>query len=374
MNTLQPTLWSRWIRPLAGALALALLAACSPEEPVRIGFIGNISGRGGRNGVQLAVELRNAAGGIGGQPVELMVRDDGNDEEHARGMFREMVRAGAGVVIGPMTSAMALALAPEAERSGVVLLSPTVTTNELSGKDDHFFRVVSPTRDYSAISARHLVEHRGARTLAVIYDARNASYSSSWLGDFRESFEDLGGRVVKVISFESGPDEHFVPLAEDLLAERTDAILLIANSLDAALLAQQIRKLDTRVVIAASEWAGTERLIEIGGRAVEGIALARFIDAESTAPAWLEFRERFIARFGSEPGFAGLTGFDAANVALEALTRKAPDTSLRDYLKRHPEVAGAQGPFQFDPYGDSQRPSFLTTIENGRFVLFRDAR
>ena len=84
----------------ADALVSGTAAEISLHRRVDLGI-------GGRNGVQLAVELRNAAGGIGGQPVELLVRDDGNDEEHARGMFREMVRAGAGVVIGPMTSAMA---------------------------------------------------------------------------------------------------------------------------------------------------------------------------------------------------------------------------------------------------------------------------
>ena len=62
---------------------LALLVACQKPEPIRIGFVGGLSGRvadlggAGRNGVQLALEQRNAAGGINGRSVELVVRDDG---------------------------------------------------------------------------------------------------------------------------------------------------------------------------------------------------------------------------------------------------------------------------------------------------------
>jgi len=69
---------------------LALLAAlamvgCSPKTPLRVGFIGGLSdrgsdvGEGGRNGLMLAIEQRNAAGGIHGRPIELLVHDDGQN-------------------------------------------------------------------------------------------------------------------------------------------------------------------------------------------------------------------------------------------------------------------------------------------------------
>ena len=71
--------WLRSVITLACALGVT---ACTPPEPVRIGFIGGLSGRvadlgiDGRNGAVLAVELRNKAGGIKGRKVELLVEDD----------------------------------------------------------------------------------------------------------------------------------------------------------------------------------------------------------------------------------------------------------------------------------------------------------
>lgn len=359
--------------------ALALSAACSPPEPVRIGFIGNISGRGadlgigGRNGVQLAIEQRNAAGGIGGQMVELLVRDDGGDPEHARRVLRELVAAGVALVIGPMTSGIAVAIAPEAERAGVVLLSPTATTNELADQDDHFFRIVGPTRDFASASARHLREHLGIGTLAVAYDARNLAYTASWLSDFRRTFEALGGTIGSVHTFESSDTERFLPIAGRLLAGMPDGILILANSLDAALIAQQVRKLDARVPLASSEWAATERLTEIGGKAVEGMSLASFLDEQNAAPAYLEFRRAYRERFGNPPSFSGLTGFDAANTALDALQRRRRGQALRDFFREHPEVPAAQGGYRFRAGGDGERPTYIMTIRDGRFVRYLPA-
>lgn len=66
-----------------------LLAGCSPPKPLRIGFLGGLSGRAadlgvsGRNGVTIAIELRNQAGGIKGRMVKLLAEDDQQDAKVA---------------------------------------------------------------------------------------------------------------------------------------------------------------------------------------------------------------------------------------------------------------------------------------------------
>lgn len=362
------------------ALLASLLVACGKAEPVRIGFIGNVSGRGadlgigGRNGAELAVEVRNASGGVAGRPVELVAVDDGGDPEHARQALRELAAQGVVAVIGPMLSSIAVVLAPDADAARLPLVSPTVTTNALAGKDDYFFRVISPTRDFAAISAEHLRINLDVKTLAVVYDARNAAYANSWLTDFRRPFESSGGIIRNVLTFESSDSDGLAPLARALLAEQTDAILMLANSLDAALIAQQIRKHDQRTLLATSEWAATERLTEIGGRAVDGMSVPTFVDQDSDAAAFIEFRDRYARRFGNLPGFSGLTGYDAATVILDALAARPDGTPLRDYLKSHPEVNGLQGRFRFDAFGDGTRPTFISVVEGGRLTRFRNYR
>lgn len=364
----------RILIPLAGLLALT---ACTPPEPHRIGFIGGLSGRvadlgiNGRDGAMLAVEMRNKAGGVRGRQVELLAEDDQQNPEVARKAVGRLIERKVAAIIGPMTSAMAMATVPQINKAQVVMVSPTATTNDLTGLDDYFFRVLSPTRDFAGKSANYHFHGAGVRRVAAVYDLRNKAYTESWLADYSNTFSAAGGRLAGSISFSSSDETHFADLARQLLKTKADGIVIVANSVDAAMLCQQLRKLNETIPIAASEWAATERLIELGGRAVEGIVIAQFLDRQSTQPAYVEFRRTYVARYGREPGFAGLTAFDAANVVLDGLESQPPGQSLKQTLVTRKTFAGAQSPVVFDDFGDTSRETYLTTIKDGSFVALR---
>jgi branched-chain amino acid transport system substrate-binding protein len=111
-------------------LALALLG-CAPREPIRIGLLAGLSDRGSdfgesvRNGVILAVEQQNQAGGIHGRMIELVVRDDGQDREQAIKAANELIALRPDIVIGPVTSSMAVVVQPMLSQAGLVMISPT---------------------------------------------------------------------------------------------------------------------------------------------------------------------------------------------------------------------------------------------------------
>ncbi len=359
------------LRAGLGAILGVLIAGCWPPEPIRIGFVGGTSGRvadlgiAGRNGAQLAVELRNQAGGVAGRPVELIMRDDEQNPEVAERVTRELIARGVVAIVGPMTSAMAMRMVPIANANQVLLVSPTVTTNDLSGQDDYFFRVVSPTRNSVSKSARH---PWGPRRVAVSYDLRNKSYSESWLNDFRDVFTGNGGEVVKVLGFESGSDLTFLPMARDLLVDSVNGVVIVANSVDAALLCQQIRKLDPRMPIMVAEWGATERLVELGGKSVEGVTAPQLFDRNNPTPSYRAFRQAYLDRFGQEPGFSGTAGFDAANVVLDALVQRRPGQSLKATVQAARRFEGVQGPVLFDAFGDAKRETIMTVVRDGQFV------
>ena len=250
-----------------------------------------------------------------------------------------------------------------------MLLSPGATTNALSGQDDYFFRVISATRQFARKNALYQRNIQHLQRIAVAYDLSNKAYTESWLGDFRDAFTGNGGEIVKTLSFESGSDTAFLQIARDLLADPVDGVVIIANSMDAALLCQQIRKLDSRVPIAVSEWGATERLMELGGKAVEGVTTAQFFDRNSTAPAYQAFYQAYRDRFGQEPGFSGVAGFDAANVVLDALTQRQSGQSLKQTLLAIRRFAGVQNPVIFDDFGDAKRDTFITVVRGGQFVV-----
>lgn len=354
--------------------ALAALVSCRKPEPLRIGFVGGLTGKvadlgvAGRNGVQLAVEQRNAAGGINGRPVELVVRDDEQNPDTARRVVGELVSQNIELIIGPMTSSMAMAVMPQINSSKSILLSPTVTTTDLSGKDDNFLRVISATTDYASKSARYQYDKAGTRTVAVLYDAGNKSYTESWLSGFRTVFTALGGKIILVKSFQSGKDIVFQPLVQELLTAKADSVLVISNAVDSALICQQLRKLAPHQRITLSEWASTERFIELAGTSAEGVVIAQLLDRNDTSKRYLDFLTAYRNRFKQEPGFAGVTGYDSAMIALEALTLRKKGEPLKEVIIDRKIFQGVQQPLDIDRFGDADRKTFVTTIRGNKYV------
>lgn len=358
-----------WSRVVVGVLAL-LLCSCDKPQPYRIGFVAGISGRSadlgvaGRNGVLLAIEERNAAGGINGRPVELLIRDDEQNPETAKRVVAELLEQKVEAIIGPMTSSVAMAVVPLANDARVPLVSPTVTTTDLSAKDDYFLRIISSTSEYAAKNARY--QHQvGRRRIAAIYDMGNRAYTESWINHFRTTFELLGGQVVTVETFTSGATPSFQELTRKVLAAQPDSVQIAANAIDAALIAQQLRKLDPHIQLGLVEWAATERLLELGGAAVEGAVVDQYVDRNSNAPAYLKFLTDYRNRYKLEPGFAGVAGYDAARVVLAAL---AQGGALRETILTMSLFQGVQQQISIDRFGDASRPTILSGIRNGQFV------
>ncbi|EXI66076.1 MAG: Leu/Ile/Val-binding protein precursor [Candidatus Accumulibacter adjunctus] len=362
---------SHWRQLLLVAACVLATSSCAPPEPVRIGFLGGLSGRvadlgiGGRNGAILAVEQRNQRGGINGRPIELIAEDDQQDPEVAKQAVARLIARPVEVIIGPMTSAMAIAVVPQINATTIPLIAPTVTTNALTGIDDQFFRVVAPTARHVFKSADLHYRRLGMRRVVLVCDLRNKAYTASWAGDFRRAFVALGGTVSDEIGF--ADDDALSVLATRALASRPDGVVIIANSVDTGLLVQQIRLRNRQVRLATAEWAATERLIELGGQAVEGLVVAQYVDRQNRNPAYLAFRKAYRERFAHEPGFAGLTAFDATNVALDALASRQKHQTLKQALLAHGEFVGAQSPIRFDANGDTERDTFLSRIHDGEF-------
>ncbi|MBI5524054.1 MAG: ABC transporter substrate-binding protein [Desulfarculus sp.] len=359
---------------LGGVLLLAL--ACSPPEPLRLGFVGGLSGRvadlglAGRDGAQLAVDLRNQGGGVAGRRVVLLVKDDGQDPGQARRAAQALLDQGVAALIGPMTSDMAMAVAPLMNQAQVVCVSPTATTEALSGLDDHFFRVTSTTRAFARANALYQIKTQRMRRVAAAYDTGNRSFSENWLENFNQALAEGGGQVVARVAFKSGEDVSYAEVAGQLLAPRPDGVLIVANSMDSALLCQQIRKTDPSLPITLSDWGANERLVELGGKAVEGVTVVQTFLRDSDSPRYQEFRRAYLERFGREPGFAGVYAFEAANLVLEALERRGQAGGLKQTILAMRRFEGLQGPFILDEYGDVRRPqASISEVKGGKFQV-----
>lgn len=361
---------SKW----AVLTGLLVLAACGgPGEPIRVGLVSNQTGRSSdtgidaRNGVQLAVEEINAAGGVKGRKIELLIKDDEGKAESAKKAMQELIDARVVAVIGNVVSGMTQASLPLANEKKMLMLSPTSVSNIFTGKDDYLIRTSPAAKQATVSLARFARNKLGLSRVAAIYDLSNKGYSEDWFKSFKESFEGAGGRIADAVTYTTGQDKDYSALAQKLLAAQPDGIVLISGAVDTALLSQQIRKINDKLPLIVAGWAMTDELLVKGGKAVESAYLAYNFDKDSRAPAYLAFRESYRKRFGSEPGFAAKFGYETVGMLKAGMEKAAALDSdgLKKAIIAQGSFTGLQGDFKIDAYGDAEAQVLLFTVKDG---------
>jgi branched-chain amino acid transport system substrate-binding protein len=356
------------------AITTVLLAACvkQPVEPIRIGCIGGLSGpnsdngQSGLNGLTLAVEQFNRTGGANGRLVEILSKDDAQSKETATTSSNQLVASKVEAVVGPFTSGMAAAIVPIIGQAGIFQISPTITAMEFMGKDDNLFRINRTTRDNAGDYAK-VMHGRGQKHVAVAYDLRNRTFTQSWLDEYRTAVKALGASLAAEVSYESSKDADFEAVVARMLEGKPDGLLFISGALDVARLAQAARKLAPALPIAASEWAATEQLIDLGGQVVEGLLIVQNYDRDDTSARFKEFSDAYSKRFQRNPGYSSVSTYDAATVVLTAVKNRKEGETLKAAALRSGPYQGLQQEIVFDANGDTVRKIYFTEIREGRY-------
>lgn len=360
------------------ALGLSAFLFTRPSPPILIGFSGPLTGMNsdlgvqGRNGAQLAIEHINARGGIAGRPLEMRAKDDGPTAETARAADAALLAQGVVAIIGHMTSNQSLAGLPVVEHAGGVMISPTASTPLLSGRPDGFFRVIPDSRMWTAKLAAYAVD-RGIRSVSIIYETANASFSSTFADGFADYFVSHGGILSRRIPFTSTERASLEEAAQLAVASRSEAIILSASARDTAALAQRIAALSPqKPQLFSSSWAYTREIFLAGGRDVEGIIFCLSYLPDDTREGYLAFHRAYSDRFGWPPNFAAGFSYEAVLVLADALARtKGGRHNLRAALAEGRTVPGISDPLTIDRDGDIERTPVIVTIRNGEFVTLQ---
>lgn len=363
-------------RLAAGMAMLVGLAGCTPEPPLRVGLLAGLSGRGanaaedGRNGAMLAIEQRNAAGGVHGRALELVVRDNGPTAQSAVAAVDALQAVPVEAIVGPFISSVAMAVLPQIDAAHLLMLSPTATATALAGRDDFLLRLNPTTQSSAGEYARQLYQ-RGQRrvALAVASDPGNAAYALAWRDGFRPAFVALGGEIAAEVEFKSRVDTPYAEIVLGMQAGRPDGLVFVGGPVEVARLAQQARRLAPGLPMAAAEAAAGEALVELGGQAIEGLLVAQMHDRADTSPRYLRFHADFVARFGRAPGFHAVAAHDAVTVLADALVRRKPGETPRQAVLQHGPYQGLQQSIVFDRYGDITRALHFAVVRKGRFEL-----
>ncbi len=369
----QLTMRSIWVGTV-GMLLLAGLSACGPKPAIQVGFLGGLSGKfsdlgtATRNGALLAVETANAAGGVNGRKLRLLELDDQQSSEAALAAMQEFKKQGVYAIVGPSTSSIAVAVTPFADSNQMLLVAPTATTNKLSGKNDFFLRSIGDASFYGTSAAQRHFQKQGVRSIAIIMDMANADYTENWGEPYAAEFERLGGKVFAKERFNSTQNPDHMQLAQKLLQSKPEMVVVVASSVDSALIAQRVKGLAPQTRMAGSGWASTERLIELGGNAVNGMLFEQYFDRFDQSPKFSGFLSAYRERFKAEPGFGAVLAFDATNMVILGLSKAQTGPDLKAAILAIGRFEGAQNPVTMDAFGDVKRDVSFGVVRDGAFA------
>ena len=345
-----------------------------PPERVRVGAFMSLSGDTSQygisalNGIRMAVEEANAAGGVRGHRVDLLVRDTRSDAVETSVVVDKLAREErVHALLGEVVSSRSLAAARVAQREQVPMLTPSATSPEITAVGDYIFRSCYTDTFQGVALARFAVESLGALRAAIIVD-RDQRYSVELARLIREDFERRGGKVVSEQEYADGESDFSVQLAE-VGAAQPDVIFIPGYYMEVALIARQARTLGINAPLVGGDGWDSPRLAQIGGPAIAGGYFTTHFSAEDPDPQVQRFVADYKRLFGSAPDSFAATAYDAARLLLSAIER-APAlerAAVRDSLAATKEFPGVTGAVTFNAERNAVKPIVVVRIgDNGR--------
>ncbi len=364
-------------RPAEGVVAAAPAAAApAPGQPLLLGHVASLTGNEAtfgdstEKGIRLAVDERNAGGGVAGHPVAIRTYDDqGKPEEAAIVATRLAVEDRAQVLLGEVASKRSLAMAPIADRYQVPMVTPSSTNPKVTVENDqvhpYVFRVCFIDPFQGGVMARFARQTLHLARVAVLRDVGN-DYSVGLADFFLARFRALGGEVVDDESYKAG-DQDFKAQLTAIKAHRPEAIYVPGYYTDVALIARQARELGMAQPLLGGDGWDSAKLFEISRGALEGSYFSDHYSAEDPSPAIQGFVSRYRTRFGAVPDSMAAMGYDAARIAMDAMARARDLTgpAIRDALAATRGFAGITGTISIDAHHDAVKPAVVLQVVNG---------
>ena len=363
-------------KPSAGAQA-PTPAPPDAQGPILLGQVGSLTGSeatfgvSARNGIALAVKEANAAGGVKGRLLAVRVYDSqGRPEEAAQAATRLITQDKVVLLLGEAASSNSLAMADRAQAAHVPMITPTSTSPAVTQKGDYIFRACFIDPFQGGVMAHFARDTLKLARVAVLQDNKSA-FSTGLAEAFRRQFAERGGTVLTTESYAKG-DTDFRATLTRLKNSRPEALFVPGYYTDVAIIARQARELGLDVPLLGGDGWESDRLLELGGDALEGSYYVNHYSVDNPDPRLQQFITRYRAAHGELPDSVAALAYDAARMAIDAMER-APDLSgpaLRDALAATRNFPGVGGTLNLDAHRDAVKPAVILKIAHGqkRFV------
>ena len=325
-----------------GPVAIALLAfvafgcAAVRNDELVIGEFGSLTtndatfGISTQRGVEVALDELTAKkeGKIGGLKVRMVVEDDRGVADEAATVVQKLINQDRVIaVIGEVASSRSLAGGPICQQAGVPMISPSSTNPEVTKKGDFIFRMCFLDDFQGWVMAKFVAEDLKLKKVAVLKDVKS-DYSVGLANYFTQAFQSMGGTVVLETSYSAG-DADFRAALTSIKAKSPQAVIVPGYYTEAGQIARQARELGLKVPLVGGDGWESEKLIEIGGEAMNGCFYSNHWALDAPDPRLQDFLKAYREKFKGDPDAIGGLAYDAANVLFQSIDQLAAQDPRR---------------------------------------------
>lgn len=346
----------------------------SAAQDVKIGVAEALSGGAAqygaaiRNGFQLAADEINAAGGINGSKIALVIEDEQGKKEEAINVFKKLIfQDKVAMVFGPTLSNSAQAADPIAQGAKTVVFGTSNTADGITSIGDHVFRNSVTEADVLPATIQTVVKKAGVKKVAVLY-GNDDVFTKSGYDNFKKALEDLKIPVTATETFAKG-DVDFKAQLTKIKATNPDAIVLSALIAEGGPIMVQARQLGLNVPIIGGNGMNSVKVFDLARDKSDNLWVGSPWSIENHTPENSKFITAYTARYKAAPDQFAAQAYDAMHIAAQALKTvkfsgnlEADRKAIRDAL---PAVkhTGATGAFAFRQVTARGKPAGYDAVQ-----------
>ncbi len=381
----------RWISAFAGLLAVATSLGCgnsgsaggsgsgSGAQPAaadkewKVGVYLGLSGPDAqfgiqtREGMELAVEEINAAGGVKGKPIKLLVEDDkGNPTEANNKVLQLIDRDKVIAILGEVASSRSKPGGIVANNKKIPMITPSSTNADVTKVGPFVFRVCFIDDVQGLAGARFVVKTLGKKKIAMLF-ATDDLYSSGLATEFEKELKVLGGEIVIKKGFLK-TETNFTTYVNEIKEAKPDIIYAPVYYDVMAPLAKQAKAAGVggEMFVGGDGWDGMSTE-DLGN--MEGAYFTNHYAPDVPWPNAQAFRKRYTEKFKHDPTGMSAMGYDAAGVLADSFKRAKMDTpqGVRDAIAETKGFAGATGTISINAERNAEKDVVIVQIKDKQY-------
>ena len=367
---------------LALIMALALFGACSKTDgdTIKIGINMELSGELASygqdtvEGLEMAIDEINAAGGIDGKLIKLVKYDNKSDSAEVTTLATKlMTQDDVIAVLGPATSNNFKAQIPVADENKIPVISGSTTADDVtvdeSGVKEYAFRICFNDSYQGTAMANFALSNLSLSKAVVIVDNSN-DYSKGLDASFTETFTAGGGSIVAEEAYVRG-DTDFNAILTKIKDMDFDVIFIPGYYQEVGLIIKQARALGIDVPILGGDGFDSPTLTDLAGaEAASNIYFSNHYSSLDEDPAVVSFIAAYNDLSGEDPNAFNALGYDLAMFVCDAISRADELTgeAVKDALAATTGFSGVTGTFSVDENHNPVKSIVVIELQNGEQV------